>query len=208
MCPSWGLGEAKGGRRVRLGQKQEEEEEEPERPPWLFFCGSAAAEAPASPWFVLRKEEDLSCSLPESASLEPPRLWCPSLPQLLVSSSSSSKRMPNGASGAGEPSLLTQPPTARQQLETSVATINTDLVSLFQDVHNVGLKVCIVHSSFPELSSIAVVLPVVVPVAMAVCPEPKDVDLSPGEGKKTHSLGGTPDNLDTSLHFLLKWAQN
>lgn len=70
-----------------------------------------------------------------------------------------------------------------------MATINTDLISLLQDVHNVGLKVCIVHSGFPELSSIAVVLPVVVPVAMAVCPKPKDVDLSPGKGKKTHSLG-------------------
>lgn len=70
-----------------------------------------------------------------------------------------------------------------------MATINPDLISLLQDVHNVGLKVRVVHSGFPELSSIAVVLPVVVPVAVAVCPKPKDVDLSPGKGKKTRSLG-------------------
>lgn len=59
----------------------------------------------------------------------------------------------------------------------SVASIDLDLAGLGQHVDDVGLEVGVVHAGLPELARVPVILPVVVPVAPAVGPEPVHVHL-------------------------------
>lgn len=65
----------------------------------------------------------------------------------------------------------------------SVASVDLDLAGLGQHVDDVGLEVGVVHSRLPELPRVPVILPVVVPVAPAVGPEPVHVHL---QGRATH----------------------
>lgn len=59
----------------------------------------------------------------------------------------------------------------------SVASVDLDLAGLSQHVYDVGLEVGVVHAGLPELARVPVILPVVVPVAPAVGPEPVHVHL-------------------------------
>lgn len=52
-----------------------------------------------------------------------------------------------------------------------------DFSGLGQPLNDLGLVVCVVDAGLPELSGVAVLLPVVVPVPTAVRPEAEDVDL-------------------------------
>lgn len=60
---------------------------------------------------------------------------------------------------------------------SSVASVDLDLAGLGQHIDDVGLEVGVVHTGLPELARIPVILPVVVPVAPAVGPEPVHVHL-------------------------------
>lgn len=59
----------------------------------------------------------------------------------------------------------------------SVASVDLNLAGLGQHVDDVGLEVGVVHAGLPELARVPVILPVVVPVAPAVSPEPVHVHL-------------------------------
>lgn len=59
----------------------------------------------------------------------------------------------------------------------SVASVDLDLAGLGQHVDDVGLKVSVMHSGLPELARVPVILPVMVPVAPTVGPEPVHVHL-------------------------------
>lgn len=61
--------------------------------------------------------------------------------------------------------------------DCSVPSVDLDLAGLGQHVNDVGFEVGIMHACLPELARIPVVLPVVVPVATAVGPEPIHVHL-------------------------------
>lgn len=65
----------------------------------------------------------------------------------------------------------------------SVASVDLDLAGLGQHVDDVGLEVGVVHSRLPKLARVPVILPVVVPVAPAVGPEPVHVHL---QGRAAH----------------------
>lgn len=53
----------------------------------------------------------------------------------------------------------------------------SDFASLGQKLDNVGFIVCVVDTGLPELSWVAVLLPVVVPVSTAVCSKTKHIYL-------------------------------
>lgn len=59
----------------------------------------------------------------------------------------------------------------------SVTTINIYLACSLQHVHDMGLKISVMNPSFPELPCIAIVLPVMVPIAPTVCSETKHIHL-------------------------------
>lgn len=59
----------------------------------------------------------------------------------------------------------------------SVPPVNLNLAGFGQHVDDVCLEVSVMHPCLPELPGVAVVLPVVVPVAPAVGAEPEDVHL-------------------------------
>lgn len=61
-----------------------------------------------------------------------------------------------------------------------------DLSGLGQPLDDLGFVVCVVNAGLPELSGVAVLLPVVVPVSSTVCAETEDVDL---EGEREGRLG-------------------
>lgn len=72
---------------------------------------------------------------------------------------------------------------------SSVPSVDLDLTGLGQHVNDVGFEVGVVHARLPELARIPVVLPVVVPVASAVSPEPIHVHLWAGGTGVTGSRG-------------------
>lgn len=53
----------------------------------------------------------------------------------------------------------------------------SDFASLGQPLDDLGFVVCVVDAGLPELSGVTVLLPVVVPVSPAVCPETKHIHL-------------------------------
>lgn len=53
----------------------------------------------------------------------------------------------------------------------------SDFASLGQLLDDLGLIVRVMDAGLPELSGIAVLLPVVVPVSPTVCPKTKDIHL-------------------------------
>lgn len=59
----------------------------------------------------------------------------------------------------------------------SVPPVHLDLAGFGQHVDDVRLEVGVMHSCLPELPGVAVVFPVVVPVALAVSAKPEDVHL-------------------------------
>lgn len=59
----------------------------------------------------------------------------------------------------------------------SVPSVDLDLAGFGQHVNDVGFEVGIMYACLPELARVPVVLPVVVPVATAVRPEPIHVHL-------------------------------
>lgn len=65
-----------------------------------------------------------------------------------------------------------------------------DLSSLGQLLDHLGLVVRVVDAGLPELSGVAVLLPVVVPVPTAVGPEAKDVDLEDSRANQKAAGGG------------------
>lgn len=74
-----------------------------------------------------------------------------------------------------------------------LATIHLDFSLPGKCVNKLCLKVCIMHSSFTEFASIAVVFPIVMPVSPTVCTEAKNIHLvTDMEGKKQdqHAGGG------------------
>lgn len=78
----------------------------------------------------------------------------------------------------GSPSSLDQVLTNLDvPLGSSVPSIDLDLAGLGQHVNDVGFEVGVVHACLPKLARIPVVLPVVVPIASAVSPEPIHVHL-------------------------------
>lgn len=76
----------------------------------------------------------------------------------------------------------------------SVASVDLDLAGLSQHVYDVGLEVGVVHAGLPELARVPVILPVVVPVAPAVGPEPVHVHLQGRTAQVT--LSGDRGGLD------------
>lgn len=72
---------------------------------------------------------------------------------------------------------------------SSVPSVDLDLTGLGQHVNDVGFEVGVVHARLPELARIPVVLPVVVPVASAVSPEPIHVHLWEGGAGVTGRRG-------------------
>lgn len=59
----------------------------------------------------------------------------------------------------------------------SVPPVDLDLAGLGQHVDDMGFEVGVMHACLPELARVPVVLPVVVPVASTVGPEPIHVYL-------------------------------
>lgn len=68
----------------------------------------------------------------------------------------------------------------------SVASVNLDFAGLSQHVDDVRLEVGVVHASLPELARVPVILPVVVPVAPTVGPEPVHVHLQGRAARSPH----------------------
>lgn len=52
-----------------------------------------------------------------------------------------------------------------------------DLASFGQALYDLGFVICVMDTCFTELSRVAVLLPVVVPVPPAVCPKPEYIHL-------------------------------
>ena len=71
----------------------------------------------------------------------------------------------------------------------SVPSVDLDLAGLGQHVDDVGLEVGVMHARLPELARVPVILPVVVPVAPAVGPEPVHVHLRGRAARVTPSRG-------------------
>lgn len=69
-----------------------------------------------------------------------------------------------------------------------LATIHLDFSLPGKRVNKLCLKVCIVHSSFTEFASIAVVFPVVMPVSPTVCTKAKNIHLREKTKRYTHRL--------------------
>ena len=65
-----------------------------------------------------------------------------------------------------------------------LSTEYSDFARLGQTLDDLGFVVCIVDASYAELTRVAVLLPVVVPVTPTVCPETKHIHLQMQDGKE------------------------
>lgn len=69
---------------------------------------------------------------------------------------------------------------------------DSDLASFGQALYYLGLVICVMYTCFSELSRVAVLLPIVVPIPPAVCPEAEYIHL---EQNRTGQIIHTPNAL-------------